>query len=118
VRKHQELRVWQESIYLVKEIYSLTAKFPKSELYALTSQMRKAVISIPSNIAEGAARNSNKEFLRFLYIARGSLSELETQLIIANELKYLEQSNEAEKVIEKTYALLGGLIKNIKSRNS
>ena len=118
MRKHQELRVWQESITLVKKTYELTAQFPKNEMYALTSQMRRASISIPSNIAEGAARNSDKEFLQFLYITRGSLSELETQFIIANELKYLEQKDETEKILEKIYALIGGLIKSITSRNS
>ena len=118
MRKHQELRVWQESIDLVKIIYDVTAHFPKNEIYSLTSQMRRSAVSIPSNIAEGAARNSDKEFLQFLYVARGSLSELETQVIIANELKYLKQVDKLQKIIEKTYALLGGLIKSIKSRDS
>ena len=116
MRKHHDLRVWQESIALVKKIYAVTELFPKTEIYSLTSQMRRAAISIPSNIAEGAARNSNKEFLQFLYISRGSLSELETHIIIAIELKYMNQIDEIENMIEKTYALLGGLIKSIKSR--
>ena len=77
-RKHHDLNVWQESMQLVKDIYSVTATFPREEIYTLTSQMRRAAISVPSNIAEGVARTSNKELLQFLSIARGSLSELET----------------------------------------
>ncbi|MEW6354304.1 MAG: four helix bundle protein [Pseudomonadota bacterium] len=77
-RKHHELRVWQTAIMLVKEVYKITADFPRDEVYGLTSQMRRAAISIPSNISEGAARTSVKEFLQFLSVARGSLSELET----------------------------------------
>ena len=77
-RKHHSLLVWQEAMELVQEIYNVTALFPKEEVYALTNQMRRAAVSVPSNIAEGAARTGKKEFLQFLSIARGSLSELET----------------------------------------
>jgi len=99
-RKHHELQVWQEAMALVKEIYRITASFPKEEVYALTSQMRRAAVSIPSNIAEGAARNGDKEFLQFLAIARGSLSELETQLLIANDLGYLGDFEETAGRVE------------------
>ncbi|MDD2901355.1 MAG: four helix bundle protein [Syntrophales bacterium] len=88
-RTFRDLRVWKLSIDLVKEIYRLTNRFPNSESYALTSQIRRAAVSIPSNIAEGQGRNSSREFKQFLSIAVGSLAELETQLIIANEINYL-----------------------------
>ncbi len=80
---HKELQIWQCGIDLVEMVYKLSAAFPASELYCLTSQMRRSAISIPSNIAEGAARQTSKEFVQLLYIALGSLSELETQFIIA-----------------------------------
>lgn len=73
-RKHHDLIVWKESVELVKEIYDLTACFPKEEIYSLTSQIRRSAISFPSNIAEGAARTTNKEFINFLSISRGSLT--------------------------------------------
>ena len=86
------------SIALVKDIYSLTESFPKNEQFGLTSQLRRASVSIPSNIAEGSARNGNKEFIQFCYISLGSLSEVETQIIIAFELNFIEKSN-AETVL-------------------
>lgn len=88
---HKDLLVWQHGIRLVSLIYSATDGFPDREGYGLTSQMRRAAISIPSNIAEGAARQSSKEFIQFLYIALGSLSELETQCIIAENLGFLRE---------------------------
>lgn len=91
-RTHHNLHVWQESLDLVQDIYQITANFPQEELYSLTSQMRRSSVSVPSNIAEGAARNSQKEFLQFFSMSRGSLSELETQLIIADKLDYLFDS--------------------------
>ena len=87
VRKHHELRVWSEAISLVKEIYRITSMFPREELYGLISQMRRAAVSVASNIAEGAARSGNREFMHFLYMARGSLSELETQVTVASPFK-------------------------------
>ena len=80
LRYYQDLVVWQRSMELVKEIYSLIKYLPKEELYGLSDQMRRAAVSIPSNIAEGQARYSNKDFIGFLYISRGSIAELETQL--------------------------------------
>jgi four helix bundle protein len=79
-RVHKKLEIWQEGVDLATHIYLVTEQFPKSEVYGLSSQMRRAVVSIPSNIAEGAARNSSKEFAHFLNIAGGSLSELDTCL--------------------------------------
>jgi four helix bundle protein len=113
-RKHHELQAWQFSIRLVKDVYSLTSRFPPSESYGLTSQMRRSAISVPSNIAEGAARNSNREFLHFLGIARGSLSELDTQLVIAREIGYIVDTTALEKQIDDVFGLLGGLIKSLK----
>ncbi len=87
----QDLRVWQDSMKVVTEIYKATATFPKSERSGLISQMRRAAISVPSNIAEGKGLRTNREFLKFLYTARGSLMELQTQLMIARELGYLPE---------------------------
>ena len=115
-RKHHDLLVWQESIQLVRMVYEATAFFPRDELYGLTSQMRRAAVSVPSNIAEGAARFGIREFLQFLAIARGSLSELETQIILAKELDLLQQSDDLFEQIEKVFALLGGLIQSQKRK--
>jgi four helix bundle protein len=90
-RSYQNLDVWKLSIDFVKQTYQLTQKFPRSEIYGLTNQIRKAAVSIPSNIAEGQGRNSVKEFRQFLAIALGSIAEVETQLIIAREIAYLTQ---------------------------
>ena len=100
IKNFQDLRIWQKGIEVVKDIYILTKKFPKEELYGLTSQMRRSAISIPSNIAEGFRRYHNKEYKQFLYIALGSCAELETQIIIANELDYINETNKTE-LIEK-----------------
>ena len=89
---YKELRVWQKSMDLTTKIYNLVKLLPKEETYALSDQMRRAAISIPSNIAEGQGRNSEKEYINFLSIARGSLWELETQLEICVRLGYVEQS--------------------------
>jgi four helix bundle protein len=88
-RSFRDLDVWKLSIEFVKNIYQITNKFPKSELFGLASQLRRAAISLPSNIAEGQVRNSSKEFKQFLGVTRGSLAEVETQLIISNEINYL-----------------------------
>lgn len=112
-RKHYQLEVWQNSIELVQAIYRLTAKFPAEERFGLTSQLRRAAVSVPSNIAEGAARGSKKEFLRFLHIARGSLSEIDTQLHIAVVLNFIHHDEKPEALINMTFAKLGGLIKSL-----
>jgi four helix bundle protein len=84
------LDIWKLGIELVQEVYKTTVEFPKEEIYGLTNQMRRAAVSIPSNISEGAARSSKKEFIQFLYVALGSLAELETQAIISEKLGYLK----------------------------
>lgn len=116
MKTHKDLDVWKESISLVKDIYSLTKVFPKDEIYGLTSQMRRCAVSIPSNIAEGSARNHDKEYIQFLYISLGSLSELETQLIIAIEINYINEYNYTK--LEKIKKMLLGLIKYLKSKNN
>ena len=91
MRNHKDLIVWQKSMALVKELYQISHSFPKEEIYGITSQMRRAAVSIPSNIAEGYGRGHEKELIQFLYIALGSASELETQLIICKEIAYLTE---------------------------
>jgi len=90
--RFEDLQVWQKGMQLVKMIYLLTQEFPNSELYALTSQIRRSAISIPSNIAEGKGRGSIKEFINFLHISLGSLYELQTQLYLAKDLNYISNS--------------------------
>ena len=91
MHNYKKLNVWVSSISLVKNIYKLTRKFPKDEMFVLTQQLRRAAISIPSNIAEGAGRNSNAQFKNFLQISIGSCYEVETQLIISKELEYISE---------------------------
>lgn len=92
----QDLRIWQEAMNLVEAVYRVTADFPKHELYGLTSQMRRAAVSVPSNIAEGKGHRSDPEFVRFLLHARGSLLELQTQLLVARRLQYLPEEKAQE----------------------
>lgn len=111
---HKKLDVWKLSIKVTAIIYEITLAFPKHELYGLTSQLRRASISIPSNIAEGAARKSAKERCRFYEIARSSLVEIDTQLEIAKQLNYVTNKdlNEAEEKLEHVFAMLSNLIKS------
>jgi len=88
-RCYQDLLVWQKAIQLVRDVYVTTRSFPREEIYGLTSQLRRSAVSIPSNIAEGQGRRSRGDFLQFLRVARGSLMEAETQIIIASDLSYL-----------------------------
>lgn len=113
ITNHKDLEVWKKSIELSKNIYVLTKVFPREEIYGLTSQIRRSAVSIPSNIAEGSARNSDKEFIRFLHISLGSLAELETQLIISKEIGYLEK---IDIDLEEIRRMLLGLIKYLKNR--
>ena len=113
-RMHHGLKVWREAIALVKEVYIETAKFPPREIYALANQMRRAAVSIPSNIAEGAARSGGREFYRSLSMARGSLSELETQVVLSRDLGYLNDEDRLIHRIDRLFALLGGLMNRLK----
>ena len=87
---HKNLKAWQLAVDLSCDVYEITKTYPSDEKFGLISQIRRSAVSVASNIAEGAARNSNKEFLNFLYIARGSLSELDTQLELSRKLKYID----------------------------
>lgn len=116
IKTHKDLDVWKESMNLVKEVYKLTKGFPEEEIYGLASQMRRAAVSIPSNIAEGGARNSDKEFIQFLYVSLGSLAELETQLLLSRELGFLK-NEEINGNIERARKLLLGLIKYLRAKS-
>ena len=103
VKDYKDLKVWQKGIELVKEAYALTRKFPQYETYALANQMQRSAVSVPSNIAEGQARQHTGEFRQFLHTALGSLAEVDTQTVIAYELGYItkqEADNIAQRVIE------------------
>jgi four helix bundle protein len=115
IKTHKDLDVWKEAMTLAKEIYRLTANFPKEETYGLVSQIRRAAVSIPSNIAEGAARNSSKEFIQSLYVSLGSLAELETQLLLSRELGFLKNDG-TNGSIERIRKMLLGLIKRLKGK--
>lgn len=120
IRHYRDLVVWQKSVDWVEAIYSATGRWPGDERYGLTGQVRRAAVSVPSNVAEGCARRSSAEFLRFLSIARGSLAEVETQLIIATRLRYLDQS-EAQPLFaaaDEISRMLAGLISKLEDRRS
>ena len=114
---HKDLIVWQKSIDFVTKIYEETRNFPNEEIYGLVSQMRRAAVSIPSNIAEGAARDSDKEYVRFLFIARASASEIETQLLISKNLGYISLSeNQLKEDLLEILKMLTSLINKINQR--
>lgn len=117
---YQDLIAWRKATHLTLEIYRCTRTFPKDELYGLTSQMRRAAVSVASNIAEGKGRYSPKEFVQFLYRARGSLLELQTQLFIARELNYLEAlaSRRIKDDADELGRILNGLTTSIQNRSS
>ncbi len=120
IKHYRELIVWQKAVELVVVIYRITARFPHAEIYGLTSQIRRAAISIPSNIAEGQGRNTTRDFIHFLSIAHGSLKEMETQVIISQRLGYIEEK-ETSTIIESTNEigrLLSGLSKALKKKSS
>ena len=114
-KNYRELIVWQDGIKLAKTVYKLTGKFPKHEVYALADQIRRAVVSVPSNIAEGQARKAPGDFRRFLHIALGSLAEVDTQLILAQEFGYIDQKDvdlldeQIQVLRRKLYALINSL---------
>jgi len=117
-RSYHDLIVWQKSVAFVTEIYVSTQNFPKQERFGLTDQLRRAAVSIPSNIAEGQARSSPREFHHFLSNARGSLAEIETQLQIARNLRYLEppQGESLLGYAKEIGRLLTGLMTSVKNR--
>lgn len=109
---YKELVVWQKSYHLVLTVYEITKSFPKEELFGLSSQMRRCAVSIPSNIAEGNTRNGKKEHIQFFRIAYGSGAELETQLLLAKDLKYISESifREVEQELQEVMRMLNKLI--------
>ncbi|NJL41133.1 MAG: four helix bundle protein [Leptolyngbyaceae cyanobacterium SM1_4_3] len=118
VSSYRELRVWQVGMSIAEQIYRMSAAFPKQELYGLTSQMQRAAVSIPSNVAEGHARASTKEYLHHLSIALGSLAELETQLILAERLRYTGETSTESLLsqMDELGKMLRSLQKSLKSK--
>jgi four helix bundle protein len=108
---YKQLRVWQNGMELVRQVYLLTRGFPKHELFGLSSQLQRAAISVPANIAEGHTRGTTKEFLRFITIAHGSLAEVETMLIVANDLQYIDNNkfDQLTTLCDSTGKMLGAL---------
>lgn len=115
VRGFRTLKAWQKSYELSLEIYKLTKRFPKEELYGLTSQLQRAAVSVPANIAEGYERNHRKEYVQFLYIAKGSLGEVETYLLLSKDLGYLPQAayGKVNESREDASRLIRGLIRSL-----
>jgi four helix bundle protein len=113
---HKDLDAYKESMTLVTMIYKLVKQLPGDERYGLTSQIKRAAISIPSNIAEGAARKSTKELIQFLYISLGSLAEVETQLDIAYQLEYIEKSVDLNNKIHQVFVLITKLISALQKK--
>ena len=111
---YEKLEVWQISIELVTDVYRLVKLLPKEETYTLSDQIRRSAVSIPSNIAEGSSRNSKKEFIQFLYIALGSLCELETQILIAKNVGYINDFKDIKEKITSIKKMLNALITSIK----
>lgn len=120
MHNYKELKIWQKGRELVKEIYSLTKGYPNEELYVLVSQMRRAVISIPSNIAEGSGRNTDKDFCRFLDVANGSAFELETQLYLSFDIGYISEVelNQLLVPIQETQKMIHNLKTKIEAKLS
>ena len=115
VQQYRDLKAWQKAMDLVELVYEATRSWPKDEVYGLTNQVRQAVVSVPSNIAEGQGRNSPKEFMHHLSIARGSLLEVETQVLIAQRLGYIQQET-AERILnsaDEVSRLISGLYRSL-----
>ena len=113
LRSHLDLEVWQCSMDLAADIYAITTRFPREEAYGLSMQMRRSAVSIPSNIAEGAARHSRKEFVQFLHVALGSTAELETQLLLAKRMGFLSGGEPIDK-LDRIRKMLVALLRSLK----
>lgn len=119
MKPHKKLNAWRKSFDFVKDIYSATEKFPSEEKFGLVSQMRRAAVSVPVNIAEGAGRKSKMEFIQFLDIALGSITELDTLILLSSELGFIPKSD-SDELIEKLDTIgkiIYGLIKNLESKS-
>ena len=113
---HKDLVVWKKAMDFVVKVYSITGDLPTREMYGLTSQMRRSAISIPSNIAEGSARRNTKEFIQFLYIAQGSLAEIETQFEICQRIGYVTNISEIQNEIKSIRVLISKLVKALQNK--
>ena len=116
IHSHEDLEIWKLSIELVVKIYKITQNYPSGEKYSLVQQLRRAAVSVPSNNSEGAARKSKKEYINFLSIAKGSLSEVETQLIISYRLEYAEKNILPFRDIRSLRIMISSLIKKLESK--
>jgi four helix bundle protein len=112
-RRHEELDVWRDAMDLVEAVYRMSASFPSDERFGLTAQIRRAVVSVPSNIAEGAARRSRTELLQFLHVARASLAEVETQMQIALRLGMVTSIDNAAETADRVFAKLNAMIRSL-----
>ena len=120
LRSYRDLEVWQKAMDLVMECYRMTQRFPKSEMYGLTSQLQRAAVSVPANIAEGQARQHTQEFIQYLSIAYGSLAELETHIQIAQRLDYIN-ATQTEQLLERTGEvgrMLNGLLRSLRNKGA
>ena len=116
IKSYKDLQVWRDSMDFVVDIYMLTQNFPHSELYGLTSQLRRSSVSVPSNIAEGSGRKYTKEYVHFLYISKGSLLEVETQLEISNRLGYTKNVDYFNERIKQIRVMLISLIRSLEKK--
>ena len=119
IKNFKELIVWQKSMDLAETVYKTVRSFPKEEIYGLSDQMRRAVVSIPSNIAEGNQRKTTKEYIHFLFVSKGSLGELETQIMLSGRLNYItnEQMNALLSDCQNVGKLLNGLVNSLQNSN-
>lgn len=117
VKTYEELEVWQVAMQLAERVYALQKRLPKEEVYGLGDQIRRAVVSVPSNIAEGFGRDSTADFVHFLYIARGSLYEVRTQLELARRLEYLEVPVDLTETMDSIARLLNGLVRALRTNH-
>lgn len=115
-RSHCKLEAWKQAMDLTRTIYKETKNFPAEERFGLTAQLRRCAVSIPSNLAEGAGRGTRKEFVHFLHIARGSLSELETQCILANDFGYMDDGENITNLVNRVFQLICGLIRSLEKK--
>lgn len=116
IRDFNDLIVWQKSMELAQKVYVVTQTFPKLELFGLVTQLRRSAVSVPSNIAEGNGRRTTRDYISFLYVARGSLAELRTQLSLARMLGYLPESPEITTLADEIGRILNGLIASLNAR--
>ena len=117
VKSFEDLRVWQEAMALAESVYAICKQLPKDEMYGLASQMKRSAVSIASNIAEGSERNGSKELLHFLYIAKGSLAELQTQVMLARRIEFIGDITRVMGAIDKLSRGLSSLIKSIQYKS-